>query len=108
MDPTWSDVFYDKLIANKLVTCSITFKKSRLRGKYSRKRNTSLFTCSGRCQYSKCPVFVRIKMDKNISIGKNVIFRVKVTGIPCHDNSSICTGRHLKRIKRLKMGNQFY
>ena len=105
MDSTWSDVFYDKLISNKLVTCSLAFKKSRLRQKNSRKRNTSLFQCYGRCQRSECPVTVRIAMVKNATSRENVIFRVRITGVQYHDNSSICTGRRLKGIKRLQMGN---
>lgn len=108
MDSTWSDVFYDKLIANKLVTCGIVFKKSRLRRKYSRKRNTSLFKCHGRCRLSECPVTVHIEMVKNVSVGENVIFRVQITGVQYHADPSVSTGRHLKGIKRLQMGNQLY
>ncbi len=108
MDPSWTDVFYQKLIDCKVITCSIVFTRSVLRKKDSRKRNTSLFRCHGRCQEPNCPIKVHIVMDQPISVGKNVIFRVQIIGTPQHDKSSIKTARPLKGIKRLQMGNEAY
>jgi hypothetical protein len=105
MDPSWTNVFYDKLVHSKLITCSLVFAKSRLRKKNSRKCNTSLFQCHARCQERNCPIKVNIIMAQPISVGHNVIFRVSINGIPKHDNPSIKTARPLKGVKRLQMGN---
>jgi hypothetical protein len=104
MDSSWTDVFYEKLIASKLVTCSLIFMRSKLRKKHSRKHNTPLFQCHARCQHRTCPLRVRIAMAQPISVGHNVVFRVCLTGNRQHDDASIVTGRPLKGNKRRQMG----
>jgi hypothetical protein len=108
MDSSWSDVFYDKLVDSKLVTCSIVFKKSKLRKKISRKRNTALFKCYGRCQHPTCPVTVSIVMAQPVLVGRSVIFRVRIKGTQKHDDPSFSTCRPLKGNKRVLMGKSAY
>jgi hypothetical protein len=102
MDPIWTEIFYDKLTTSKLICCGLVFPKSRLRKQFSRKRNTSLFSCKARCQNRGCPVAVRIALNKHIVVGHNVVFRVTIEGTPQHDGTG--TGRLLKGTKRREMG----
>lgn len=102
MDPIWCTLFYEKLIESKLITCSIAFQYKKLRQKFSRKYNTSLFKCTARCQKKHCPVKIRMMMDRPIITGRNVVFRVQITGTSKHDD--IATSRPLKGIRREEMG----
>ena len=104
MDSSWTDVFYEKLIGSKLVTCSLVFTRSKLQKKHSRKNNTPLFQCYARCQHRICPLRVQIKMAQPISVGHNVVFRVCLTGTRQHDDPSLATARPLKGNKRRQMG----
>jgi hypothetical protein len=105
MDASWTNVFYDKLIVSKLISCSLVFVQLALRKKHSRKRNTGLFRCHARCQDLACPINVRIVMAQRISVGYNVIFRLQINGTHQHNNSSIKTARPLTGVMRLQMGN---
>lgn len=104
MDPSWTDAFYDKLIAYKLISCSLVFTKSFLRKKDSRKHHTPLFQCHGRCQHPTCTLTVYIAMAQSISVGQNVSFWVQIKGTQKHDDQSMSVGRPLKGKKRIKMG----
>jgi hypothetical protein len=104
MDSSWTMVFSDKLVASKLVTCSLIFTKSRLRKKYSRKHNKPLFTCYARCQYPHCPLAVHATMINSLEPGQNIIFRVQIKGTQKHDDPAVSVGRPLKGAKRAQMG----
>ncbi|CAF3954658.1 unnamed protein product [Rotaria magnacalcarata] len=103
MDKSWTDAFYDKLVDYKLVTCSLVFIKSILRKKDSRKYNTSLFQCYGRCPYPGCTLTVYMFMAKPIVVGHNVSFWVQIEGTQQHTDQSISIGRPMKGIRRKKM-----
>ncbi|CAF4120533.1 unnamed protein product, partial [Rotaria sordida] len=103
MDPSWTDVFNDKLINCKLVTCNLAFTKSILRKKYSRKRNRPLFQCRGRCTELDCPLTVYMAMTKPVSVNHGVVFRVQINGTQQHNNESGPGRRPLKGEKRKKM-----
>ncbi|CAF4883505.1 unnamed protein product [Rotaria socialis] len=103
MDKSWGDAFYDKLVDYKLVTCSLAFNKSTLRKKDSRKYNTSLFQCYGRCSYPECTLTVYMCMAKPIVVGHNVSFWVQIEGTQRHADQSISIGRPMKGIRRKKM-----
>lgn len=103
MDPSWTDKFYDKLVAAKLITCSIVFKNSTLQAFHSRKLNSPLFQCNARCPNSSCPLTVKLKMIRFDSPGQSVVFRVEINGTPRHDDPLECNQRPLKGAKRVQM-----
>ena len=108
MDPSWNDVFYDKLVEAKLTTCSVVFKYSKLRELYSRKRNSTLFRCVARCPNSTCSVIVKMKMLKLAPPGQSVVFRVEIIGTPLHKDPFESNQRPLKNAKRVRMGKLYY
>jgi hypothetical protein len=108
MDRSWNDVFYDKLVEAKLITCSIVFKYSKLRELYSRKRNSTLFRCHARCPNSTCPLIVKMKVLKFVSPGQSVVFRVEIIGTPRHEDPLECNQRPTKGVKRARMGKLYY
>ncbi|CAF3910793.1 unnamed protein product [Rotaria sp. Silwood1] len=104
MDPSWSDVFNDKLINCKLVTCNLAFTKSILRKKYSRKRNRPLFQCRARCTELGCPLTVYMAMTKPVSVNHGVVFRVQINGTQQHNNESGPGRRPLKAQAAIEHG----
>ncbi len=45
------------------ITCTIIFRYHKVRGKYSRKRNTNLFNGVGRCKAELCPVTLSVHVE---------------------------------------------
>ncbi|CAF4099576.1 unnamed protein product, partial [Adineta steineri] len=103
MDSSWTDVFYDKLVDSKLITCSIVFTYSKLRQLYTRKMNSPLFKCNAHCPNSSCPLTLKIKMVQLASPNRSVFFRVEIFGTPRHDNPLEINQRHVKGDKRAQM-----
>ncbi|CAF1545399.1 unnamed protein product [Adineta ricciae] len=106
MDPSWTDVFYDKLKDAHLTKCCIVFTDSSLRKLYSRKHNSPLFHCVGQCSNSTCSLIVKMKLLNIISPGQSVVFRVEIIGTPRHENPFECNQRPLAGIKRARMAKK--
>ena len=87
------------------ITCTVAFAKHHVRKIDSRKKNTNLFTCKGRCTNDPCDVtFVIFVEQEPKNRDSPAVFTVYILGHPDHSGKAGLSSRPITGGARVAMG----
>ena len=87
------------------ITCTIAFRYHHNRLKYSRKKNSNLFSARGHCKAEMCPVQIDISIeDAPKKKGQPCVFKAVITGDKNHNSRQKTASRPLTGATREAIG----
>lgn len=100
----WTNQLIPHLVQLK-INCPIIFRYHHVRKKNSRKRQCCVFTATGLCKLTKCPVNIDVEVEEEPkSKGAPCMFKVIVSGDPCHDPKKEIASRPMTGAAREQIG----